>query len=444
MSYKPRGPLSLSGLSLGDESKPAHAAAFALRVAIADEGAEQPACVSPDEPALRGWDWAVSPPHLQLASGGDCAVPAARSAAVPVGTLLLSPEAAHNLHACTGEASFTTFATRERLVEVGLEVRQRLGDAGPAELDVSALLCAARARCDGAVLACGQVLLMHVSGLDLRLRVAETHSLDATERLEAVAYHCFRGLCTSQTLLYFDSADAGLVLQHNALRPVSLPSACMVTVHCEDEEAFPVHKRVLRPCIALTKAIRSAGPQGGSEVEVALGSSVFDRVLLFLEALDAGSQLPAFSLTHVDELSEAARALGLRSLEEYCASQRDGFTARLREYSFAEVRAANAAGACLLLIDGMVLDVKAWLPEHPGGSTIIPAQSLNMDASCHFELYHHSRESFMYLRHFYRGEIAGEDRGAVPQPEAPSADFLQQLTTFCAPFRLAVKKARSF
>ena len=37
--------------------------------------------------------------------------------------------------------------------------------------------------------------------------------------------------------------------------------------------------------------------------------------------------------------------------------------------------ARNAAGECLLLLDGMVLDLTRWLPEHPGGSTIIPGQA---------------------------------------------------------------------
>ena len=29
----------------------------------------------------------------------------------------------------------------------------------------------------------------------------------------------------------------------------------------------------------------------------------------------------------------------------------------------------------LLMMDGMVFDVTRWLPEHPGGSGIIPAQA---------------------------------------------------------------------
>ena len=48
-----------------------------------------------------------------------------------------------------------------------------------------------------------------------------------------------------------------------------------------------------------------------------------------------------------------------------------------------------------------------------------------------FELYHASRESFIYLRQFYHGEVLPEERGLVPAPaEPPSAEFLQQLREF--------------
>ena len=63
-----------------------------------------------------------------------------------------------------------------------------------------------------------------------------------------------------------------------------------------------------------------------------------------------------------------------------CAQEQLGeSTARLRLYSLQEVRQLNAAGGCWLMLDGMVLDVTRWLPEHPGGSTIIPKQALNLD-----------------------------------------------------------------
>ena len=39
-----------------------------------------------------------------------------------------------------------------------------------------------------------------------------------------------------------------------------------------------------------------------------------------------------------------------------------------------EIRERNERGECWLIIDGMVLDVTRWLPEHPGGNSIIPEQ----------------------------------------------------------------------
>jgi cytochrome b involved in lipid metabolism len=90
-----------------------------------------------------------------------------------------------------------------------------------------------------------------------------------------------------------------------------------------------------------------------------------------------------------------------------------------------------------LLLDGMVLDVTRWLPEHPGGATIIPAQGLNCDCSRFFELYHASRESFLYLQEFYIGELLPSEGAAVPMgggTQAPSAEFMQQLREF-SPWR---------
>lgn len=230
----------------------------------------------------------------------------------------------------------------------------------------------------------------------------------------------------------------GLELCNCPMRPATVASANRVTVNTSDDELFVVHKSVLRPCIALTAAIRAAGPSGGTSVTVDVGCLVFDRVLLFLEALAQGRAAPEFAITLLDDLAAAARTLGLRSLEDACATRLGEFTTRLREYSFEEIKARNAAGECLLLVDGMVLDVTRWLPEHPGGSTIIPTQALNMDAARFYELYHSSRESFLYVRHFYCGEVRPQDRALVPQPQpGPSDDFLAQLALF-TPFRLPV------
>ena len=153
----------------------------------------------------------------------------------------------------------------------------------------------------------------------------------------------------------------------------------------------------------------------------------------------------------------------------------------------------NSVGGCWVTMDGAVFDLEAWLPEHPGGATIIPQQArraaptraappfhprtparatrlysrltraplaphsrptraslappsrlyyrqaLNLDCAVFFELYHASRESFGYLREFYIGEVHPEDRALVPSPDDEqqvSAEFVRQLQEFCALFRM--------
>ena len=87
----------------------------------------------------------------------------------------------------------------------------------------------------------------------------------------------------------------------------------------------------------------------------------------------------------------------------------------------------------------MVLDITRWLEEHPGGSTIIPEQALNMDSTVFFEIYHASRQSFLYLKEFYIGELQSEDIDQVPKPGGdPSSAFIDQLRTH-TPWRLDLK-----
>ena len=54
-----------------------------------------------------------------------------------------------------------------------------------------------------------------------------------------------------------------------------------------------------------------------------------------------------------------------------------------------------------------------WLPEHPGGKSIIPEQALNMDAARMFEIYHSGREPFMFLQQFYIGTDAAHRKKDV-------------------------------
>ena len=111
-------------------------------------------------------------------------------------------------------------------------------------------------------------------------------------------------------------------------------------------------------------------------------------------------------------------------------------------------------GETLLVLHGMVFDITRWLSEHPGGSSIIPEQGLNGDATVFFELYHASSQSFLYLKEFYIGELDEDDlkeiKNLSPDNAKPSRPFLDQLDRIAAPWRLtksdlvAVQSFKSF
>eukprot|EP00622_Pseudochattonella_farcimen_P004613 FR740022.1.p1 GENE.FR740022.1~~FR740022.1.p1 ORF type:complete len:155 (+),score=16.79 FR740022.1:415-879(+) len=132
-------------------------------------------------------------------------------------------------------------------------------------------------------------------------------------------------------------------------------------------------------------------------------------------------------------MTQAAEELKLMGLKDLCDAKRGAFASRVRKepITLDEVKTRNAAGEVLLTMDGMVLDVTRWLEEHPGGSTIIPEQALNMDSTVFFEIYHASRQSFLYLKEFYIGELRAEDRALLPRPGGDaSAAFVDTLRTF--------------
>ena len=133
-------------------------------------------------------------------------------------------------------------------------------------------------------------------------------------------------------------------------------------------------------------------------------------------------------------MRSAAESLGVAGLRDLCDRRLGEFVSRVRTewITLAEVRERNAGGETLLTMDGMVLDVTRWLDEHPGGSTIIPEQALNVDSTVFFELYHSSRQSFGYLREFYIGELRREDCEVLPAASkgTPSEGFLGSLREY--------------
>lgn len=64
-------------------------------------------------------------------------------------------------------------------------------------------------------------------------------------------------------------------------------------------------------------------------------------------------------------------------------------------------------------------------------------QALDLDCSRFFEVYHSSRESFLYLQEFYIGDLLPQEAVQVPQPEQPSPEFLAQLRAYTT-FRVRV------
>jgi cytochrome b involved in lipid metabolism len=241
-------------------------------------------------------------------------------------------------------------------------------------------------------------------------------------------------MVTPQTTVYITGRPPLRVVGARP-RPPPGSSPHLISVLTNDGECFPVHRNLLRPCVALTKAVRAPG--AGVKAPVDVDTCTFDRVLIFLEALLAGKESPSFGIHHVPDLQRAAEALQLSSLADWAAQRLGDATARCRWHSFDEIRRRNDAGECLLTMDGMVFDVTAWRFEHPGGSSIIGGQALNIDSSRFFELYHASRESFIYLREFYRGEVLHQDREAVPRPSVePSDDFMKQLREWTVDCRL--------
>ena len=93
-------------------------------------------------------------------------------------------------------------------------------------------------------------------------------------------------------------------------------------------------------------------------------------------------------------------------------------------------------------MDGMVLDISRWIDEHPGGASIIPTQALNIDCTIFFEMYHVSRQSFLYLKSFYIGELAPEDaatlRSSTKGVEA-SQGFIDALRSYTREWRVQIK-----
>ena len=238
----------------------------------------------------------------------------------------------------------------------------------------------------------------------------------------------------------------------------------IVYVTTSDDEIFPVKRKLLRPAIALTSLVQAGRGKYKSnteddneadEIQIEVDACTFDRVLLYLEHVAREEEFK-FDPLIAPDLLEAAEKLGINGLAELCRRYLGSFEERVRRIPIRmeEIVARNEKGALakeqqgkrgetLLILNGMVFDITRWLSEHPGGSSIIPEEGLNGDATVFFELYHASSQSFLYLKEFYIGELDDEDLKGIknlsPDDAKPSKPFLDRLDRVAAPWRL--KKA---
>ena len=210
----------------------------------------------------------------------------------------------------------------------------------------------------------------------------------------------------------------------------------IVWIETNDEEEFPVKRKLLYPCIKLTSAVQAGHgvhSTATNRIKVDVDCNTFDKVLLYLEHEVRGETRPyQMDPIHTDALLSASKQVGCIGLQEECERRLGEFETRVRPEAirWSEVVLHNEQGDIWLMMDGMILDVTRWLTEHPGGSSIIPEQALNMDCTVFFELYHSSRQSFRYIKQFYIGELSKEDRNLVPTSERPSDAFLEELQAF--------------
>ena len=352
----------------------------------------------------------------------------------------------------------------------------------PPTIDGAALSAQLAARLANRWVSVGELFTAQSAcGRRLRVRVARCDTESFGGSLPRVGYHCFRGVVVSgETDVHVraegtaDPTSDGVTVGggvrvsgsspgggsggRNIARTNAAPDDSVVEVLTSDGESFPVRRELVRPCISLTRGLRGKAPGGdapfdsvsvgeaspspsssSSSVLAPVDSAAFDRVLVWLEAEALGAPLPEHDIRTTEALAEAASRLGLRSLSDHCSARMGAHRARAKRRSWAEVLRHNELGGVWLVVDGMILDVKRWLPEHPGGDRIIPAQSLNAEAARHFELYHSSRESFLYLKHFYVGEVRAEDVGKMPLVPGPPAseDFKRQLREYTEDFRIS-------
>ena len=335
----------------------------------------------------------------------------------------------------------------------------------------------------GAIVTVDEVYVVEQGNVKLVCRVVGVSEEKEQEEEDEEEDECYRGVVLPPATRFLTAVDPSsppgaltLVGSNDGTGTAANPSSPrdLVDVLTSDGEVFPVRRALLLPCIALTAVVqRGAGKYKQQQhagdatalaeprqvIEVNVECCTFDRVLLYLQHARRASrstgregQSFVFDPLLAHELLQAATTLQIQGLID-CANQCLGtFEERVRRryIRWEEVLRQNAAGTraftetgergtTWLVMLGAVYDITRWLPEHPGGSLIIPQHALDTDCTLMFEIFHASRQSFLYLREFYLGELHPNDASLVPKPqdaEPPSEMFLKHLHAVTAPWRL--------
>lgn len=413
---------------------------------------------------------------------------------IPPGCISLSPSQRINAKVCVNDTQdFTAFRgsvfaydAREgglgtaihwetrpvaTLQEVKIDVRPLHSGSEPIQVSAQALARQLAAALHSVIVTVDDIYVVAIEETELVCRVVgvgvEIEGEAEAEDEAADDEDPYRGMVSTETS-FLTSVDLGAACSLFTISGVqsflvkSTPRRDIVDVVTSDGEVFPVRRSLLRPCIALTAVVQAGLGKYKSEqdssvlgsgdrqvVPVPVDCCTFDRVLLYLLHLRRESKLPwAFDPLLANDLLSAAESLGLQGLIDLTKKVLGSFEERVRRkyISFEEVRAMNDAGtacsregrersATWLIMRGAVFDITRWLPEHPGGSTIIPEHALNRDCTGQFEIYHASRQSFLYLREFYVGELDPYDFSALVS-EQPSQTFIAHLSKVMEPWRL--------
>lgn len=355
---------------------------------------------------------------------GQCIVRMEKSDKVDVGCVMLSDIQKSNLELCDFQKEeWFAYDVGTANVADAISIRISLMEDEGIVMDYKSIQNKLNFYLRNHVISLNERFIVDMEHKQFLLQCMDIHAQDALET-EYTMPDVFRAKIDKDTVFYIvddvQSENFQILGLPQRIPKCDIVNENVVQVETSDEEMFPVKKKLLYPCIALTSAVQSGRgvhKDASNTISINVDCCTFDRVLLYLEhEVRGSSDNYELEACHAQSLLVAANTLGCIGLKDTCQRILGELESRVRKHAirWEEVLAQNQNKNIWLVMQGMVFDVTRWLTEHPGGSTIIPQQALNMDCTVMFEIYHSSRQSFRYLKQFYIGEIAKHDLDLIP------------------------------